>query len=124
MTFFKNFKVLSQQAVISHCFLPFTFLAAGPLLKCCPTRNLSTELFPLEEEHHLTPACKVTGLMGWALPCKAKDYPFDSQSGNRPGLQVGVPGQGACERQPINISLSHRLFLSLSFPSLRMSLKI
>ena len=35
---------------------------------------------------------------------------FDSQSGARAWLAGSAPGQGECERQPIDVSLSHRCF--------------
>ena len=57
------------------------------------------------------------GSVGSASPCKVKGRWFDSQLGSVPGWRIQSP-DGACERQPINVSLP------LFPPSLSLSLQI
>ena len=57
-----------------------------------------------------------SGSVAWASSCKVKGHRFNSWPGHLPGLRVWFPGEGAQERQLIEI------FLSLS-PSLPLSLK-
>ena len=61
------------------------------------------------------------GSVGWVSFCKAKGRWLDSRSNQVVG---SVPSQGACERQPIIVCLSHRCFSPSLSPSLPLSLKI
>ena len=54
------------------------------------------------------------GSVGWALPHRSRGHQFNSQSGHAPGLQPG-PWLGACEGQPMDVSLEH-LCCPLSLP--------
>ena len=53
------------------------------------------------------------GSFGWALSLKEKGRQFDSCL-SMPGLQVRSR-LGAHERQPVDVSLSHWIFLSFIF---------
>ena len=62
-------------------------------------------------------------LSGLWPACKLKDRWFDSHQGRYlgwgPGLQLGM-----CERQPVDVSLTHGPFLPFSLPSLFLKINI
>ena len=51
--------------------------------------------------------------VGW-VSCKPKGHWFESRSGHSPGLCARCPVGGACERQPVDVSLSLSPSLLLS----------
>ena len=62
--------------------------------------------------------------LSWSSSCEQKGHQFSSQWGHMPSVRVQSSVQGACERQPIHVSLSHWCFSPSLSPSLVLSLKI
>ena len=80
---------------------------------------------PWEENSSKTVISALTGVAQWV-----EGHPVNQQAagsipsqGTRLGYRPG-PQMGACERQPVNVSLAHRCFFPSPSPSLPLSLKI
>ena len=63
------------------------------------------------------------GSAGWVSSGKVKGHQFNYWSRHMPGLLVG-PWWGACQRQPIDVSLTHQCFSAYLSPACSFSLKI
>ena len=79
------------------------------VLAACPSGPTMWDQIPPSHDQH--------GSVGWASPRKAKGGWFGSWSGHTPGLQSRSQ-LGVCERQHIDISLTHRCFSPCRSPSL------
>ena len=85
--------------------------------------NIKTDK-PSSEENDLEVEMALAGVAQWTeqLPVNRKVPGSIPSQGTCPGCRPG-PQLGACERQPVDVSLAHRCFSPLLSPSLPLSLK-